>query len=50
MQGVRTLYTATRDSLEMEKINEGMTNLAEIDIMLTITTIRLVNHNLSFKQ
>lgn len=44
MQEVRPLSSATTDCLKKEKINEGITDLAEIDIMLLNITIRLGIH------
>lgn len=49
MQGIRTLHSATIDDLKMEKINEGIANLAGIDIILIIIIISLVIHILSLK-
>lgn len=37
MQGVKTLCSATKDDLKTEAINEGLSNLAGIDIMPTVT-------------
>lgn len=42
LQGVRTLNSSKMEDLKMEKINEGITNLAEMDIMSIIIIISLV--------
>lgn len=49
IQGYGILYSAAMDSLKMGKINEGITDLAGIDIMLIIITISLEIHILSLK-
>lgn len=49
MQGIRTLYGATMGDLKMEKINEGITNLAGIHIMLIII-FQFDNSYLIFKK
>ena len=39
-----TLFSATKNGLQMENINEGISHLAGIDIILTSITISLVFH------
>lgn len=36
MQGVRFLYSSTMDALKMEQLNEGLINLAGIDIISSL--------------
>ena len=40
VQGVRTLFSVATDDLHMEKLNEGINNLAGTDIMLFIIISR----------
>lgn len=49
IQGVRILCSETMDDLKMEKMNEEITDLAVIDIMLVIIIICLLIHILSLK-
>ena len=42
MQGARILYSATMGGLEMKDLNEGINDLAGIDIMSIDITISLV--------
>lgn len=49
MQGVRTLYSATRDGLTMEKISEGTICLGGIDVRSIIIAISLIIHILSLR-
>lgn len=49
MQGVRTLYSTTRDGLTMGKISEGTICLGGIDVRSIIIAISLIIHILSLR-
>ena len=46
-QEVRTVYNAIIEGLEVEKINEEITDLTWIDIMSIIITVNMIVHILS---
>lgn len=47
MQGVKTLYNATKDDLKMETVSEALNDLAGFDVMPTVNTLSLVFRILS---
>lgn len=49
MQGVRTLIVPLWMACKRKKINEDISHLAEIDILLTVITVRLAIHILFLK-
>lgn len=42
MQDIRTLYSGTTDGFKMKHLNEGINDLAGIEIILIVFTISLV--------
>lgn len=48
-KGVKSLYGSLMDSLQMEKLNEGVIKLSGIDTVLIIIIVSLVIHVFSSK-